>query len=185
LNMLTPDDVKAETTQYTARPFLRLDDEAAEHFLEWRVDLEARLRTGEMSPALESHLGKYRTLLPALALINHLADGGTGPVSDIAVTRAQCFCSYLESHARRAYASGQEIETAVANAIVRRIKRGDIVDGFTARDIRRNQWSGLSDTDQIKAGLDLLTDLNWVAPFQIPTAGRYKNVYSINPEACR
>jgi putative DNA primase/helicase len=40
------------------------------------MDLEKRLR-GDLHPALESHLAKYRKLVPALALICHLVDGGT------------------------------------------------------------------------------------------------------------
>jgi hypothetical protein len=36
-----------------SNPFLRFDDGAHGDFLEWRTDLEARLRSGELSPALE------------------------------------------------------------------------------------------------------------------------------------
>ena len=55
---------------------------------EWRADLENRLHKGDMAPALESHLAKYRKLVPALALINHLADGGAGPIGRTALGRA-------------------------------------------------------------------------------------------------
>ena len=66
---------------YDKVPSLRFDQDAAAAFLDWRTDLETRLRSGEMSPALEGHLAKYRKLVPALALINHLADGDGGDVS--------------------------------------------------------------------------------------------------------
>jgi putative DNA primase/helicase len=76
-------------------PYLRLDDEGYEHFIAWRTDLEPRLRAGEMHPALESHLAKYRKLIPGIALVCHLADGGTGPVAQSAVSRAIAWGGYL------------------------------------------------------------------------------------------
>jgi len=185
LDKIRPDDLRAERDEFGSVPFLRFDDEAAEMFLDWRVRLEASLRSGEMSPALESHVSKYRKLMPALALINHVADGGTGSIGANAITRAECFADYLQTHARRAYASGQELEAAAGRAILRRIRKGDLVDGFTARDIRRAQWSGLTNIELIKSGLELLSDLNWVAPVQVQTGGRSKVTFAINPEATR
>jgi putative DNA primase/helicase len=42
----------------------------------------------ESCHALEGHFAKYRKLSPALALINHLADGGEGAVGQTALRRA-------------------------------------------------------------------------------------------------
>jgi Protein of unknown function (DUF3987) len=82
-------------------PALRFDEDAHAQFLGWREDLERRLRSGELSPGIEGHLAKHRKLVPSLALINHLADRGTGPVSLSATDKALAFAKYLESHARR------------------------------------------------------------------------------------
>jgi putative DNA primase/helicase len=59
---------------YNHVPFFRFDEEAHDIFLDWRADLERRLRSGEESPALEGHLAKYRKLVPTLALLNHIAN---------------------------------------------------------------------------------------------------------------
>jgi hypothetical protein len=59
-------------------PFFRFDDAAFEELTHWRENPERRLRSHELSPAIEGHFAKYRKLVPALALINHLADGGKG-----------------------------------------------------------------------------------------------------------
>ena len=59
---------------------LRFDPDAQDLFDAWRVELERRLREPDLVPAWESHLSKYRSLLPSLALISHLIDGHTGPV---------------------------------------------------------------------------------------------------------
>jgi hypothetical protein len=46
-------------------PSLRFDEAAHSDFLEWRKDLEQRLRSGELSPALEGHSAKYQKLVPS------------------------------------------------------------------------------------------------------------------------
>ena len=177
----SPEAFGAERDEYDALPFLRFDNSAQATFTEWRADLEKRLRGGELSPALESHLSKYRKLVPALALINHLADRGTGAVSEAAILRALALSEYLEAHARRAYAAGSEAEAASAKSIVARIRRGEITDGFTVRDIHQKGWANLSDRGQVKAGLDLLIDLDWLAAKTAQTGGRPRTSYTINP----
>ena len=68
----------AEKGPYDKLPILRFEEAARVDFLAWRMDLERRLRSGEMSPALEGHLAKYRKLVPSLALINHSQTGARG-----------------------------------------------------------------------------------------------------------
>ena len=99
---LDPNAVGAHPiSEYGGIPVLRLDAEAQDLFLEWRKGLERRLRSpdSEMTPALESHFAKYRKLVPSLALINHLADVGHGPVGKEAMARALGLATYLETHA--------------------------------------------------------------------------------------
>lgn len=181
---ITPDAVGAEIDPSGGLPFLRLDDAASGVFSEWREDLERKLRSGELSPALESHLAKYRKLVPSLALINHFADGGRGPVNERALLRAVAAAvDYLEPHARRAYASGAASAVDAAKAILSRIRRGDLADGFTGRDLHRRGWTGLSDHEAVTAGLDLLTDYQWLDRRDVETGGRPSTVYFINPRA--
>jgi Protein of unknown function (DUF3987) len=185
LDKLDPDAIGAERDQFEPIPFLHFDGETQGLFSEWRGNLEKRLRTGDMAPALESHLAKYRKLIPALALINHLADGGTERIDERALMRALAFAEYLETHARRTYGAGAASEAAAAKLILAHIRRGDLSDEFAARDIRRKEWSGLTDNGQIKAGLELLADLDFIAPHTIQTAGRPGTLYRINPRALR
>lgn len=185
LDKLEPNAIGAERDQFEPLPFLRFDDRGQGGFFEWRGELERRLRGPDMSPALESHFAKYRKLVPALALINHLADGGAGRISQTALARALALAEYLETHARRAYGAGAASEAAAAKSILARIRKGDLVDGFAARDIRRKEWSGLTENDQIKAGLELLADFDWIAPETTDIAGRPRTVHRINPRALR
>ena len=174
----------AEKGSFDKVPGLRFDDPAREEFLEWRTDLERRLRAGEISAALEGHLAKYRKLVPALSLINHLADGDTGPVSHGALLKALAMAHYLESHAKRVYGSADEAELGAAKAILNHIRNGDLKDGFTARDIHQRGWAHLTEREQVGAGLRLLTDLDYVVEVVLttgPQGGRPKTTFNINP----
>ena len=64
----------AKQDKYEPVPCLRFDAGALEEFNAWRARHEALIRSGELPPALEGHFAKYRTLVPVLALINHVAD---------------------------------------------------------------------------------------------------------------
>lgn len=178
----------ASKGQFDKIPAFRFDDAAHADFLEWRADLERRLRSDEMSAALEGHLAKYRKLVPALALINHIADAGDGPITQKSLLRALAFANYLESHARRVYGSTSESELAAAKAILKHIRNGDLQDGFTARDIHQRGWGHLTEREHVGAGLALLVDLGYLAeltPVAKPQGGRPKVAYAINPRGLR
>jgi putative DNA primase/helicase len=178
----------ASKGQFDKIPAFRFDDAAHADFLEWRADLEGRLRSSEMSAALEGHLAKYRKLVPALALINHLADAGDGPITRKSLLRALAFAKYLESHARRVYGSTSESELAAAKAILKHIRNGDLQDDFTARDIHQRGWCHLTEREHVGAGLALLVDLGYLAelaPVSKPQGGRPKVAYAINPWGLR
>jgi len=183
LDDMTPDQAGAVQDEFDPLPFLRFNREAQEMFDAWREQLERRLRSNELHPALESHLAKYRKLVPALALLNHLAGGNSGSITAESLERAIGFSVYLESHARRAYAAGTHNEVGVGNAIMERVWKGDLKDGFTARDVTRSEWSNLTDGDQVKAGLNLLVEHGWLAQHQVGTGGRPKLLYYANPAA--
>jgi hypothetical protein len=177
---------RAEKGPFDKIPCFRFDDAAHDEFLGWRTDLEKRLRSGDISPALEGHLAKYRKLVPALALINHIAEDDEGDVTQKSLVRALSFAAYLESHARRVYRSSSEGEASAASAILKHIRVGDLPDGFTARDILRHGWAHLTDREQLVAGLNLLVELDHLAAVEsapIPQGGRLKTTYSINPRS--
>jgi hypothetical protein len=188
LDELTPEAMGAATDEFAPVPYLRFDENAQGLFSSWRRAHEIKLRGSELTPALESHFAKYRKLVPSLALINDLADGGSGPISEAALLRALAFADYLETHARRAYGAGSEIETSAAKAILNHIRKGDLQDGFTARAIQRRGWSNLSERDHVQAGLDLLCDLDWLRAESCiagATGGRPSIAYRINPRGLR
>lgn len=161
-------------------PYMRFDMGGLDLFREWRKDLETRLRSGDMHPALESHLSKYRKLVPGLALICHLADGHSAPVGRPAVLQALAWAEYLETHARRLYASVTAPEAATARAIIAKIRSGALPSVLTVRDIYRPQWAGLTDLDTIKTGVKLLVDREWMVEARKSSGGRPTFEYRLN-----
>lgn len=166
-------------------PFLRFSDEAQIGFSDWRAGLERRVRGDELSGQLAAHLSKYRGLIPRLALICHLANGGSGPVSMEAAQQAWRWADYLESHARRAYAALSLDNAEAARAIWRKVANGSLPSPFTPRDIQRKGWSGLTGKDRIASGLDALVDADWLAASTIETGGRPSIQYVPNPKAMK
>ncbi|MEZ5435519.1 MAG: DUF3987 domain-containing protein [Pseudomonadales bacterium] len=100
----------------------RFTDQAQILFDEWRQEIESRLRTGEHHPAFESHLSKYRKLVPAIALACALAESEI-EVSESSLSRALAWAEYLESHAARIYAAGTSLETDSATARLTKSKQ--------------------------------------------------------------
>ena len=162
-------------------PFLRFSDGALALFIEWRSDLERRLRGGDLHPAMESHIAKYRKLVPGLALILHLSSSGTGSVSERATLQALAWAEYLETHARRAYASISIAEGTAAKAIIERIRKGALPRTFSSWQVWRPGWVMLSDRDQVAGALRLLVDLGWLSISRRETGGRPGTVYEANP----
>ena len=98
LDHIDPPSLGAEVPESEDElPFLRFTSEAQEQFREWRSELEIRLRLDNLHPMMESHLAKYRSLIPSLALIIHLVDVVPPPVTDKTDRIPFCqFCQWPE-----------------------------------------------------------------------------------------
>jgi putative DNA primase/helicase len=167
---------------------LRFEPEAQELFVAWLTDLEEKLRGIELHAALVSHLAKYRSLMPSLALLFELADGGMETVSLSHAQQSAACCEYLESHAMRVYSMIISPERQAAAELCRRLANGwKREEGmFTVRDVYRNEWSGLASPDAVRRTLSLLEDAGWVRPADLNVAkGRPSELYVINPKLAR
>lgn len=188
------DTLKAETLQAErdtdaagmpyGLPFLRFDGDAREAFGEWRSDFERTIRAAE-GEGLEGALSKFRHHVPALALALHVIDGGQGPVSLAATVRALDLADYFESHARRLHSSGRRMTVRAARTIVDKARAGALPGAFTARDVYRNQWAGLSDKAAVSDALDMLAAHGWLIEATADTGGRPTILYSLTEGARR
>jgi Protein of unknown function (DUF3987) len=166
-----------------AIPTLRFSDEAQALFDMWRESLELRLRNDSEHPMLEAHLAKYRSLVPSLALLLHLAEADGGAVEKLPLERAIAWAEYLETHARRIYAPAISPDMDAARTLARRIKGCELGASFALRDVYNNGWSGLSTRDEVAAAVSVLTDYDWLRTIEEPTPGRPRVVYRVNPAA--
>ena len=185
LHVINAAAVGAEIDAYAgpnAVPFLRFDAEAQQLFSQYRGELEAKVRDEDMPSEISAHLSKFRGLIPRLALICHLANGGRGPVSAHATKMALGWSEYLEGHMRRVYASVGGDAADVARKILRRINKGDLVQGFSARELKRHHWSGLTG-ERVDIGLEMLVEYEWLRIRTIETGGRPSSIFHINPKA--
>ena len=171
-------------------PYLRFSDDAQELFEAWIKVLETeKLNNIDESSALLEHFGKYRSLMPSLALIFHLLDiadsNKIGDISLLAATQAAQWCEYLESHARRIYGMAEDITARAAGSLSKKIKAGKLEDNFTAREVHRKGWELLTEIEIVNEALTDLVEVNWLREIPIlPTekGGRKTIKYQINPD---
>ena len=179
----------APADDYIRFPHFCFDPEAQLVFIEWSEDMHRTRMPEEDEPIIRQHLAKFDKLFPALALILHLvncaADGVCGPVTRGAALRSAAWCEYLEAHARRCYGLLKDDGLRASQALAVKLERGALDDGFTLRDVRRNQWRSLTTDEAIQAALDWLEDEDWLRSETTggtgPGSGRRTLRYRIHP----
>ena len=176
-----PQHIGAKTDADGELPFLRFSEQAQEVFDNWRHELESRLRKGDMPAAIESHLSKYRSLVPSLALLIHLANGEFDSVDIDCVRSAIAWAIYLESHARRVYAPVLNPDMESAKALADKIQAGRLGKEFTIKDVYASHWSNLTKSAQARAAVNILIDYDWLTTIDKGTAGATRTTYVVNP----
>jgi hypothetical protein len=156
---------------------------AQQAFNTWFVQNEKMLATGGLDPARQSHFAKYRSLIPALALLFHLLDGHAGQVCEDCLNRAVAFALYLKKHADRIYASVSGHDHASVQVLAQRLLDGHLRDGFTCRTLTLKGWAGLATKDQAQAAIDALVEYDWLIETECRSAGRPSVKYALNPNA--
>ena len=179
---INPTAIGAKTILGTERHYLQFNSEAQDLFDKWREGLENSLRKGDLHPALESHFAKFRSLIPKLALLFHLLEDGTGPVTIDALTMAIRCGNFLKTHALRIY-SGAVYGTELATkALADKVKGGKVPNPFRARDVYRAGWAGLSDRTDVEPAIEGLLDAGWLREEVIRGTGRTTTRYWVNPK---
>ncbi|MDD5274072.1 MAG: DUF3987 domain-containing protein, partial [Methylovulum sp.] len=179
----------AERDEDDSRPFFRFDQDGQTVFNNWLTKLQTVKIKQEENPLMAEHFGKFRSLMPSLALIFHcidMADGkARGSVSAQAARLAVDWCGYLESHARRIYAMAQSPQHAAAVKLADKIKAKALPNPFTAKTIYDKGWHGLKDKGEVTAACNVLMDENWLMMARKPigkSGGRPPlPEYHINP----
>ena len=186
LAQFRPQTLGVEQSEYSPITAVHFAADGQELFNDWRLELETKIRGGNLTPAFESHLSKYRSLMPSLALIFHLAnfvDGCTDSpdVSLEAARQAAAWCEFLEAHATKLYAGVLHADLQSAHALAQKIKEGKVTHNMSVRSIYRHGWSLLATAEEVDMGLVVLEECNWVRIGQIRTAGRPSDIVRLHP----
>lgn len=182
------EDLKAKISKDDPLPYLNFTEKAQGTYNEWICKLEGRLRTSGVQPeALESHLGKYRSLMPSLSLLFHLLCYGEedllgGPVRNDCAKLAVRWCEYLEEHAKKVYSLVELTQVDSAKALLAKIRQGRIKDGDTLRSIYRHHWSQLDTARKVEQAAEILSECEIVKVTDLQTSGRPSEIIKINPE---
>jgi putative DNA primase/helicase len=160
---------------------IRFSEEAAALFDEWTCKHMNRIRLENECEGLESHLTKYKKLVPSLALLYHVSSLGcadsTADIEPHSVEQAIQLAKVMESHARKVYSDEVSPEIKSAKALLALAK--DIsaeTPIWSLRDIYRRQRSGLKTADDVKKAAQMLVDYgHLLSPEQFKTlpAGKY------------
>lgn len=164
-------------------PHFCFDDEAQELFIEWSTELHREHIANEQNPLMQQHFGKFEKLFCAVALILHLAEGNIGPVKVDSAIRAAAWCEYLAGHARRVYGLVEVGKVNAAKMVSRRIADGKLHDRFSARELYKKNWSGVTTHADAESALRVLEDAGWVSSYEAISEGRTTIRYQINPLA--
>ncbi len=189
IDQLNAVDKGCQADEDSAIPFVHFDDDAQRFFDQWYIDLQRRLRSGELSDIMASHLAKYGSLMPSLALIFHLVEvcdrWEIGPVPLHAAEAAAAWCDLLEAHARRVYLLCSDGDISAAVTLAERLKES-LSNPFTFRQVAQKGWSGLTAVEDVRKAVGILEDRGWVkiveeTPEEPTRGGRPSEKVWINP----
>jgi putative DNA primase/helicase len=181
------DALRYEEPEDAAIPYIRFDDFAQDLFDAWRDDLEREIRRGELSPAMEAHKAKYRSLFPSLALLIEVADstaGGEIPqqVTATSAAKAMGWCSYLEEHAKRLYSSAERPEMRSARGLLKKLKAGEVSHGAPVRSVYKHKWTALKNKAEVDGALEVLSGYEWLRVHKFESGGRPSEVILLHPD---
>ena len=133
-------------------------------YVNWSIQFEEELRSGDLHPAMESHLAKYRKLIPALSLIFALIDtpDSNYTIHQPELIRAIAWYDYLRSHACRLYSAAVMPEISGATSLLKKIKSGVLSSEFTPRVVAQKCWAELNTPEAVRKAAEILVEYDWL-----------------------
>lgn len=166
---------------------VKFDPEAQITVDQWKDEIDAEAGKLETEDeAFSSFLIKLPKNCFAIALIFHCLEniGAVNfpdEISNLTALKAIAYTDVLISHARRVFALGENQIFALAQTLIGKIKKGELKQGFTGRDVARKQWSGIKTPETVRDVLSLLTDYGYLKEDSPKGNGRPTVKYYIHP----
>jgi hypothetical protein len=152
---------------------------------QWKDEIDAEAESLQLEDeAFSSFLYKLPKNCFAIALIFHCLETISDFSDEISVEttlRAINYTQVLISHARRVFALGENQIFALAQTALGKIKKGELANGFTVREMSRKQWSGLRSKETVQDVLSLLVEYGYLKEYRPEGDGRPTVRYSIHP----
>ena len=173
-----------EPGEYEKIPSVHFSKEAQSVFSEWLTALEMEISSDDIHPAIESHLAKYRSLIPSLALLIHIGsyDDLSGDIQLDSLEKAIAWGLYLKSHALRVYNLAINNSAHLGKLLLDKIKSGKLNNPFVIRDVKRAQWHGLTSEGSVESALKILVEFGYLKIKHTPTGVKPKIEYLVNPK---
>jgi hypothetical protein len=161
---------EVELRPEVTRPFLAFDPEAQPLYLGW-LEQTARESRQPSTPTLKrSLLEKQAGLVPKLALLLELVSGlgGSRHVGALSTARAVALANLYRAHTLTVWWEAIQPEVQGARLLAKRIlertktKSAFGYERFTARDVVRSGWKGLTDPRAVEAAIGELEARGWL-----------------------
>jgi len=176
---LDPEECGAQYHEAGGFHYLRLDQDAKKLYRHWLNFIEKLVRKPSLqsSPRFASWFGKTRSLILKLALITHLLEGNTVPISCHTLARSMMLCLVLLQHAARALAPcrvAQKPVTLLADLLIK-----EQTKVFQTREITERDLTGLSKINA-EGAVKELVEMGWLVEENVTTGGRPTYRYHVN-----
>ncbi|MDB2421867.1 YfjI family protein [Paracoccaceae bacterium] len=164
------------------RAILHFAPDAQKLFDQVRVKIDKQAVSDKEDEIMASHLSKMPATIAKLAMLIHLLDRGTGPITLVATEKAAMWRVYLYKHAKRIYGSAEIGSIQLVSMLGEKLIASAIKEPFTAREIERKGWSGLTDRKLVEDALAELEEAGWIRGTASDTrTGRPTKFYNLNP----
>ncbi len=157
---------------------VKFSPDAQNEIDEWKDETETKAERLQIEDeAFSSFLYKLPKNCFAVALIFHCLENINqtyfpDEITPATALKAITYIEVLKSHARRVFALGENQIFALAQIVIGKIKKGDLPQGFTGREVMRKQWSGLKSKDTVQDVLSLLVDYRYLRELKTDGEGR-------------
>jgi Protein of unknown function (DUF3987) len=169
----------------TRPPYYTLDDEAYTIFEEFYTERMRTMKRDGFGDPNDEFTGKSGKHLGTLALTLHVirvqsGEIAPGPVDAQTMLMAIGWLEFYAAHWKKIMSLAKQ--SSPGAMLAARVKRGEVTDEMTVREIGRKQWAGLRTPELVQVALDHLEASGWLKLEDASSGGRPSVIVRLNPK---